>query len=341
MDFKCAFLGCGPRSKGHARAYQHITRGRAVACCDLDPERLQAHADEFAIASRYTDLDEMLDKEKPDLVHLVTPPNLRVGLMAKLSEAGVPGVLVEKPICVGADDYKRLRRLEQTSRTRFAVNHQLRYHPRVLYLLDRVRSGAIGEVRFLDASSALPMSGQGVHVLDLMCAFAGYPEVETVFGVSAEYLLLNGNHPGPRRAQSLITFKNGTRAALQAGEGAPMRDPTQRVHMHKRISVYGTLGMAQWWMQGWEITGPDRRLEQGSHVYGEEDALGQAALTNAMFDWLQDDAKPCATNLATSLDEWLVILAGYMSSIEARPVDFPFDPPDDLLGRLKAFTGGD
>lgn len=339
MDFKCAFLGCGPRSKGHAKAYEHITRGRAVACCDQNRDRLQAYGQEFGIAARYTDLDEMLEKERPDLVHVVTPPTLRVGLMTRLAGAGVPGVIVEKPICIGADDYRALRGLEKTSRTRFAVNHQLRHHPRVLDLLAHVRGGRIGEVRFLDASAMLPMSGQGVHVLDLLFAFAGYAEVETVFGASSGYDDINGTHPSPRTAESLITFRNGMRAALQAGEGAPVHDPTAPKWGHKRISVYGTHGFVQWWMQGWERSLPDGRVEVGSHLYADEDGLGQAGLTNAMFDWLEDDGRPCPTNLATSLDEWLVILAGYMSTVEARPVTFPFDPPDDLLDRFKAFVG--
>jgi hypothetical protein len=58
-----------------------------------------------------------------------------------------------------------------------------------------------------------------------------------------------------------------------------------------------------------------------------------------MFDWLEDDSSVSPTNLKTSLDEWLVILGGYMSTVEARPVDIPFDPPDDLLDRFKAFVG--
>ena len=339
MDFKCAFLGCGPRSQGHATAYEHLTRGRAVACCDLDRDRLQAYGEAFGIGARYTDLDEMLAQEKPHVVHVVTSPTLRVGLMTRLAEAGVPGVIVEKPICIGADDYKALRRLEQTSRTKFAENHQLRHHPRVLDLLDYVRGGHIGEVRFLDASAMLPMSGQGVHVLDLLFTFADYPEVETVFGASSGYDDINGTHPSPRTAESLITFRNGMRAALQAGEGAPMHDRTAPRWGHKRISVYGTQGFIQWWMQGWERSLPDGTVEVGSHAYRDEDVLGQAGLTNAMFDWLEDDDKPCPTNLATSLDEWLVILAGYMSTVEAMPVDFPFDPPKDLLGRFKAFVG--
>lgn len=341
MSYKCVFLGCGPRANGHAHAYDHISRGVKTACCDMNEQRLNEFGDKHGIATRYTDMDEMLDREQPDLVHCVTKPDLRVPLLTRLSEAGVPGVIVEKPVCVAAGDYKALRELETTSRTKFAVNHQLRHHPKIVEFVDDIAGGAIGQVRFLDASAVLPMSGQGVHVLDLLFAFAGYPEVETVFGASSGYDDIDGTHPSPRTAESLITFRNGMRAALQAGEGAPMFDKSKPRHYHKRIAAYGTHGFRHWWMEGWEKTGADGAVERTESSYPDEDVLGQAGLTNAMFDWLEDDAAVAPTNLKTSLDEWLVILAGYMSTVEARPVDFPFDPPDDLLDRFKAFVGAD
>jgi len=341
MTFKCAFLGCGPRAHGHAEAYAHLTRGVKVACCDLDEERLHAFGEKHGIDRRYTDLDAMLTREQPDVVHLVTPPTQRVELMTRLAAAGVPGAIVEKPICIGADDYAALRQLESTAPTRFAVNHQLRHHPRILAFLDDLAEDRIGEVRFLDASCVLPMSGQGVHVLDLTFAFAGYAPVETVFGASSGYDDINGHHPSPRAAEVLITFKTGTRAALQAGAGAPQFDPGAPNWGHKRIAVYGTHGFRHWWMQGWEKSLPDGRIERGGHEYRAEDILGQAGLTSAVFDWLEDDGKPSPTNLKTSLDEWLIVLAGYLSSVEARPVDLPFDPPPDLLDRLKTFVGTD
>jgi predicted dehydrogenase len=338
MAYKCAFLGCGGRAAGHADAYRFITRGAKVACCDLDEERLDAFGDKWEIASRYTDLDTMLETEKPDLVHMVTRPNLRYGLMSRLSEAGVAGVIVEKPICIGADDYKQLRALEASSKTKFAVNHQLRYHPMILQLLEEVRGGQIGQVRFIDASAVLPMSGQGVHVLDLMFAFADYAAVQTVFGASSGYTDLGSSHPSPNTAESLITFTNGIRACLQAGEGAPVFEPGPS-WSHKRVAVYGTHGFLHWRMNAWERSLPNGDVEQGTKSYGEEDVRGQANLTNAMFDWLEDDRKAAPTDLSTSLDEWLVILAGYVSSVEARPVDLPLDPADDLLDQLKRFLG--
>lgn len=341
MGFRCGFLGCGPRAKGHANAYAHITRGEIVALCDMNEERLNPFGDELTpSANRYTDLDEMLGKEKPDVVHCVTDPTLRVPLMTHLAEAGVPGVIVEKPVCVGAHDYKALRVLEAESTTKFAVNHQLRHHPMILDFLADVQAGKIGEVRCIDATCMLPMSGQGCHVLDLMFAFNGYAKPKTVFGASSGYDDINGTHPSPKAAESLITFENGVRAMLMAGDGAPEFEEGPR-HMHKRIVVYGTHGFLHWRMNGWERSLPDGSVEQGQKDYREEDVIGQANHTNAMFDWLEDDGKPHPCNLATSLDEWLVILAGYASTVEARAIDMPFDPPDDLLDQFKRFVGAE
>ena len=338
MGYRCALLGCGPRARGHAEAYRHISRGELAAICDLDGERLCTFGDQYGVARRYSDLDEMLATESPDVVHLVTPPTLRVSLMTRLAQAGVPGVIVEKPVCIRADDYAALRRLEADSTTKFAVNHQLRHHPKVLELLASVAAGEIGQVRFIDASSGLPMAGQGPHILDLMFAFNGYAKPTTVFGASSGYDDINGSHPSPRTAESLITFENGVRAALMAGEGAPQFEDGPN-WMHKRIAVYGTHGFVHWRMNAWERSLPDGTIELGRKSYAEQDVLGQANHTNAMFDWLENDASVHPCSLATSLDEWLVILAGYLSTIEARPVEMPFDPPGDLLDRYKAFVG--
>ena len=338
MGFRCAFLGCGPRATGHAEAYAHITRGEPVAACDLDEGRLAAFADRYGIPGRYTNLDEMLDREKPDVVHMVTQPTLRVGLMTHLADAGVPGVIVEKPICIGGDDYAELKALAARSRTRFATNHQLRFHPRVLEYLDDIRSGAIGEVRHIDASAVYPMAGQGTHILNLLLAFNGYARCKTVFGVASGYDDINSFHPGPKAAQMLLTFENGTRASLQTGPGSPqfVEGPDWA---HKRIAIYGTKGIRHWWMYGWERTRADGSLERGEQDYAAQDVLGQAGLTNAMFDWIEDDAKVHPNSLEWSLYEWLIVLGCYLSTVEARAVDLPFDPPGDLLARLKRFVG--
>ena len=107
--YKTAFLGCGGRARAHASAYRFVKRGKIAAICDMNEELLNSFGDDFDVSSRYTDLDEMLEKEKPDVLHIVTAPvlrgtnqRIRYSLMKQASDHGVPAAIVEKPIAVRA-----------------------------------------------------------------------------------------------------------------------------------------------------------------------------------------------------------------------------------------------
>jgi len=71
---KCAILGCRGRARAHANAYQDIERGYLAAICDMNVERLNEFGQMFNVDQRYTDIHQMLEKEKPDLLHIVTAP---------------------------------------------------------------------------------------------------------------------------------------------------------------------------------------------------------------------------------------------------------------------------
>ncbi len=118
--FKSAILGCRGRARGHARAYEHVKRGKIAAICDLNEELLNSFGEEFGIQKRYTDIHEMLDKERPDLLHIVTAPlmrdtlePLRYPLLDIASEHEVPGAIVEKPVAVKAEDWRDLLALSK------------------------------------------------------------------------------------------------------------------------------------------------------------------------------------------------------------------------------------
>ena len=89
-------------------------------------------------------------------------------------------------------------------------------------------------------------------------------------------------------------------------------------------------------MKGWERAGADGTAEKGSHDYDAEDILGQAALTEAVFDWLEDETAVHPTNLEVSLVQFNVILGIYMSALHHTPVALPVDPQPRLIDALKA-----
>lgn len=335
--YRSAFLGCGPRARGHAEAYARITRAQRVAACDVDEARLNRFADDFAIPHRYRDAAEMLERERPDLLHVVTNPNLRVPLMTLAEEHGVPAAIVEKPIALDATDFRAITELSRRARTKFVVNHQLRFHPKVRELCRDVAEGRIGAVRLIDASARALLAEQGTHITDLMFAFQGDRTPASLFGQVSGARRLADTHPAPEMAQASLALADGARGVIQCGTNAPVvPEAPGSIYMHKRIAVYGTRGYVEWRMEAWERLTLDGGYEHGRHPYAEEDLLGQAVLTEAVCDWLDDDARPHPNNLTTSLAEFDVLLALYASALRRAPVALPFTPAEDLLPALRA-----
>jgi len=334
--FKCAFLGCGPRARGHAKAYKDVKRGKIAAICDLDEERLNEFGNEFGVAVRYTDIHEMLEKEKPDLLHIVTIPGLRVALMTIAAEHRVPIALVEKPIALQGEDWRALKELGAKSKTRFAVNTQLHFHAANLELKRDVAEGRIGEVRFIDVSARSTPLDQGVHVLELAHSYNGFAPFASVFGQVGGPEDLTSRQPAPAMAAAAIRFANDVSAMMVCGLCAPLATTAESRYHHKRISVYGTKGFVQWTMASWERQTPDGGYETGTHSYGPEDDLAQARMTEACFDWLEDAKKPHPCCLDRSLAQFNAILGLYMSSLAHKPIELPCEPPDGLLDALKA-----
>ena len=98
--YRSAIIGCGSRAYGHANAYQQVSQGELVACANRsDVARRKKFAETFKITG-YANAEEMLRKEEPDLVHLVTMPDQWRELMPMVSEFGVPACLVEKANCL-------------------------------------------------------------------------------------------------------------------------------------------------------------------------------------------------------------------------------------------------
>lgn len=336
MMYKSAVFGCGPRARRHAEAYQYVKHGKIGAICDLNEERLNAFGNDFDIEARYTDIHEMLDKERPDLLHIVTPPLLRVELMTIAAQHEVPVAIVEKPIAVQGEDFRQISGLRAKSNTRFVVNHQLHFHARNLELKRDVAEGRIGEVRFIDVSARSTVLDQGVHVLELAHTYNGCAAPTSVFGNVAGANEIPTRQPSPDVAEAAIEFENGVRAQLLCGEIAPRTNEMESRYAHKRISVYGTCGFLQWTMVGWERSTPEGGYECGTHNYVEQDDLAQARLTDAAFDWVEDEDNLHPTRLELALIQFNIILGIYASALNSAPISLPFDPPNGLMDSLQA-----
>lgn len=343
--YKCAIVGVGGnRANGHADAYQFVQRGRLVAVSTRRADKLAAFGERHGVAARYTDYREMFAAERPDLVHVNTPPDVRLEVFQAAEKAGIPALVVEKPLAIGWEDYQAIRDFACSSRVKIAVNHQLHFHPRRAGLQQLVRAGGIGDIRFVDASAGMNMAYQGTHTLQALRAFL--PE-RSPLSVFAQAGGADGLQPNPRQHYApdallaSVDYGDGVSALLRCGVNAPrVLADDARAHVHKRIAVHGSRGTVEWSMWSWAL-GRDGRVERGRHVYDDEDILGQAALTEAMFDWLEDDAAVHPLNLDVSLADFRVMLEIYTSALtrQVRRLDGEPEPLPGLMDRLRAALG--
>ena len=335
--YKCAIVGVsGGRARGLAEAYRNIKRGRLAAVSTRTRANLDSFGEAFGVPQRYTDYREMFEKEKPDLVHVNTPPTVRLAILEAAEKAKIPGVIIEKPIACEGEDYRPLAVFAQSCRVKVAVNHQLHFHPRRQFLHEFVREDKIGDIRFIEASSAMNLAYQGTHTLQAIGAFNGGARPTSVFGQIAGSKGLREtpkHHYAPDQCIASINYDNGLNAVLRCGENAP-RVGDRPISHHKRIAVYGSRGYVYWTMWSWE-TSSDGKRESGEHVYQEEDIVGQAAMTEALFDWLENDDRGHPLSLDSSLRDFNIVLGMYMSGLNHEVIDLPVEPASGLINELR------
>ena len=338
--YKAAIVGCGHRAPAHIEAYRHIPDAEVVACCAPTPARRDALAAKYGLRA-YADIGEMVRAERPDIVHLVTWPDTRVSLMTEVAALDVPLCTVEKPIATGVPDWRRLCALEARAKTKFAVCHQVRWHPYLMPCQDALRSGRLGRVRFLDISAGMNIAGQGTHTLNYGMSLVGDVPVARVFGNAHGWDAADPGHPSPATTEAYLTFADGGRGLWTSGFTSPRCGDPQTTWQHVRVAAYADNGRVLYEEFGkWEIVGPDGEESGdfgGMDTWRANNLLAQAGFHRAMFDWLEDERRAPGTNLRQSLHEWAVVLALYQSALERRPIELAdFDPPDDLVERFRS-----
>ncbi|RKN86818.1 Gfo/Idh/MocA family protein [Paenibacillus ginsengarvi] len=182
---RIAVIGVNNIGKIHCRAYRQHPDTELAAVCDLLQERVQAAGAEFGVPA-YTDMREMLSKEKIDAV-IVATAGVEKGshhfapVMAAI-EAG-KDVFVEKPISNRIDEARQMVAFAREKGVRFACNLNHRFTPAAYRAKDLVTQGKIGTALFLNIRLTirnpqedtpwLHMRALHPHSIDVMRYFGG------------------------------------------------------------------------------------------------------------------------------------------------------------------------
>lgn len=106
--YRLAVIGAGWfASRRHIPDILAHPKAQLVALCRRDPQKLQVLADHFGVSKRYTDYQEMIEKETLDAVLICTPHRLHYEHARYCLERGLH-VLLEKPMTVTTAEGREL-----------------------------------------------------------------------------------------------------------------------------------------------------------------------------------------------------------------------------------------
>jgi predicted dehydrogenase len=180
---RIALAGCGEHSRAsHAAplaryASEHPGEIELVAACDLNADRAAEFCRSFGFLRPYTNLDQMLDSEKPDACVCILPIEQIVEKGIYLLERRIPCV-IEKPLGASLADAEKLSRVARETQTPHMVSVNRRFMP----YLNQARSWLrdLGPLRYARAVQVRHARSEedfiwstAIHVLDALRHMAG------------------------------------------------------------------------------------------------------------------------------------------------------------------------
>jgi len=239
-------LGMG---RHHIAGYQGHPRAQVVAAADLNETLLQEIGDKFNIPRRYTSAEEMLQKEKLDLVSIATPNKFHKPLALAAFAAGCH-VLCEKPMAMSASEGREMLTASKQAGKRLMINFSYRFSEQSAALKQQVDTGILGDVYFARTvwhrrrglpgfggwfgqkalSGGGPLIDLGVHRLDLALWLMGYPKPVWVLGSTYNPI---GSALAAKQGKAfdvedlavgLVKFANGATLVLEASWAANIKE---------------------------------------------------------------------------------------------------------------------
>lgn len=142
---RAGIIGCG------AIAYEHLPfvatspLAELVGVCDRSPALAETARERFNAAAAYTDVGALLAECKPDIVHVLTPPQTHDAIVRQALAAGVH-VICEKPMTGDADSTAALLAEAKKAGLVLVESRNLLFNDAVLELMRMSADGKLGDV---------------------------------------------------------------------------------------------------------------------------------------------------------------------------------------------------
>lgn len=253
--YRVGIIACGNIAQLHLRSYRAIPAVEVLAGADISPETREQWQHEHGVPKMYASAEEMLEREKPDIVSICTWPPLRPEMTELACARGVKAIVAEKPMAVDLAGCDRMIAAAERSGTVLIVHHQRRFRDRFVKAKALIDSGAIGDVQQVTVyNSGGDLITSSSHMVDVMRYLLGDPPAEWVIGQidtrdpgftnrpiglqQWEETHTRYGHHVETGALGLIQFRGGARGQVEVGIVCSRRPSYS-------ATIYGTDGIIE------------------------------------------------------------------------------------------------
>lgn len=160
---RSAVVGCGAIAHEHLGFLARESSIDLVGVCDTSPATADYAATTYH-STGFTDLDKMLERVEPDVVHVLTPPLSHVSLVGRCLESA--DVVCEKPLAPTGTEIARLLDIAANNGHRLIESQNLRYNDGVIKARTLAENGQLGTITSVDVLLGLEIAGPGSRFAD-------------------------------------------------------------------------------------------------------------------------------------------------------------------------------
>lgn len=148
-SINAVIIGTGMIAHVHFRSLK--TAGvNVLGLVDANLQQAQTVAEKWGV-SVFEDLEQALNSEKVDVVHICTPNIFHYDMAKKTLEAG-KHVICEKPLATNLEDALELQQIAASKNVVTGVPFVYRYHPMVREAKARIANGELGDLHLIHGS---------------------------------------------------------------------------------------------------------------------------------------------------------------------------------------------
>jgi predicted dehydrogenase len=155
---KVAIVGCGKIADAHVEEIAKVPSVQLAAVCDLEPFMAEQLAVRYGVKKWYSDVATMLRDERPEVLHITTPPQSHLTLVRQAVASGAH-VFLEKPVAPHHVEVVKIVETVRGAGKKLAVNYWPQFESQAFELRDLVARGVLGDPVHIESYVGYDLAG--------------------------------------------------------------------------------------------------------------------------------------------------------------------------------------